>query len=111
MELRINPRLQQLADQCTNQYRDGNGGYIDQIDIEKFAELIVKSAMADLEKLRAEYAIELTVKYPELYFPTFTEKFSELIVQECAETIQDFVVHRFPASEYPGRLKNYFGVK
>ena len=52
----MNPRLQQLADQCTNQYRDDHGGYIDEIDIETFAELIVKSVMADLEKLRAEYA-------------------------------------------------------
>jgi hypothetical protein len=39
------------------------------------------------------------------------EKFAELIVRECAETIQDFVDHRFPASEYPVRLKYYFGVE
>jgi hypothetical protein len=39
------------------------------------------------------------------------EKFAELIVRECAETIQDFVDHRFPASEYPVRLKRYFGVE
>ena len=39
------------------------------------------------------------------------EKFAQLIVQECAETIQDFVDHRFPASEYPVRLKRYFGIK
>ena len=39
------------------------------------------------------------------------EKFAKLIVQECAETIQDFVDHRFPASEYPVRLKRYFGIK
>ena len=38
-------------------------------------------------------------------------KFAELIVQECAETVQDFVDHRFPASEYPNRLKRYFGVE
>lgn len=38
------------------------------------------------------------------------EKFAELIVQECAEVTQDFVDHRFPASEYPIRLKRYFGV-
>lgn len=40
-----------------------------------------------------------------------TEKFAKLIVQECAETVQDFVDHRFPASEYPERLKKYFGVE
>lgn len=39
------------------------------------------------------------------------EKFAELIINECAETIQDFVDHRFPASEYPSRLKRYFGVE
>jgi hypothetical protein len=39
------------------------------------------------------------------------DKFAELIVRECAETIQDFVDHRFPASEYPVRLKRYFGVE
>ena len=39
------------------------------------------------------------------------QKFAELIVGECAETIQDFVDHRFPASEYPSRLKRYFGVE
>jgi transketolase C-terminal domain/subunit len=41
----------------------------------------------------------------------FAEKLAELIVKECAETIQDFVDHRFPASEYPNRLKKYFGVE
>lgn len=39
------------------------------------------------------------------------QRFAELIVRECAETIQDFVDHRFPASEYPNRLKQYFGVE
>jgi hypothetical protein len=39
------------------------------------------------------------------------EKFAELIVRECAETVQDFVDHRFPASEYPVRLRRYFGVE
>lgn len=36
---------------------------------------------------------------------TFEEKFAKLIVQECAMTIQDFVDHRIPASEYPARLR------
>jgi hypothetical protein len=38
----------------------------------------------------------------------FREKLSELLVAECANVIQDFVDHRFPASEYPQRLRNYF---
>ena len=36
--------------------------------------------------------------------------FAELIVMECANVIQDFIDHRFPASEYPERLKQYFGI-
>ena len=38
-------RIQELAEQCTTQYRDGNGGYIDHVDTEKFAELIVKECI------------------------------------------------------------------
>jgi hypothetical protein len=38
------------------------------------------------------------------------EEFGMLIVKECALVIQDFVDHRFPASEYSNRLKKYFGV-
>ena len=37
--------------------------------------------------------------------------FAELIVRECAQTVQDFVDHRIPASEYPARLKKHFGVE
>ncbi len=39
------------------------------------------------------------------------EKFAELIVQECAGVIQDFVIMRVPASQYPALLKKYFGVQ
>ncbi len=38
----MNNQIKELAEQCTTQYRDGNGGYIDQLDTEKFAELIVR---------------------------------------------------------------------
>ncbi len=37
------------------------------------------------------------------------ERFAQLLVMESANTVQDFVDHRFPASEYPQRLKRYFG--
>lgn len=47
----------------------------------------------------------------ENYKKRYSEKFAELIVKDCAETVQDFVDHRFPASEYPNRLKKYFGVE
>ena len=39
------------------------------------------------------------------------EMLAELIVEECAYAIQDFVNHRQPASEYPELLKNHFGFK
>lgn len=38
------------------------------------------------------------------------DKYTELIIQECANTIQDMVDQRIPASEYPDRLKKHFGV-
>lgn len=41
----MNNQIKELAEQCTTQYRDGNGGYIDQLDTEKFAELIVKECI------------------------------------------------------------------
>jgi hypothetical protein len=50
----MNKRIQELAEQCTDQYRDGRGGYIDHVDIEKFAELIVKEVLAVQEKLIAD---------------------------------------------------------
>ena len=61
-------------------------------------DLAVKSGLA--EDMGRGY------KFPDNYLD-----FAELIVRECAETIQDFVDHRFPASEYPVRLKRYFGVE
>jgi hypothetical protein len=38
----MNKLLQKLADQCRTEYRDGHGGYTEQFDEEKFAELIVR---------------------------------------------------------------------
>ena len=32
------------------------------------------------------------------------------IVDQCATVIQDLVDHRIPASEYPARLRQHFGV-
>lgn len=39
------------------------------------------------------------------------EDLVEAIIRECAETVQDFADHRFPASEYSDRLKRYFGIE
>ena len=39
------------------------------------------------------------------------EKFAELIVRECAYTVQGYVDYRIPASEYSQLLKKHFGVE
>lgn len=41
----MNKRIRELAEQCRTQYRDGNGGYVEQFDEEKFAELIVRECI------------------------------------------------------------------
>jgi hypothetical protein len=38
----MNNRIDELVEECTVIYRDGHGAYIDQLDTEKFAELIVR---------------------------------------------------------------------
>jgi len=60
----------------------------------------------------AEQAWDATAVSPDFGHPvSFAEKLSELIVRECSIAIQDFVDHRIPASEYPNRLKEHFGIK
>lgn len=39
------------------------------------------------------------------------EELVNALIKESALVIQDFVDHRIPASEYPERLKKYFGVE
>lgn len=41
-----------------------------------------------LAKQSSEYAIEFAVKDQELYLPKFVEKFAELMVQECVNTLE-----------------------
>ena len=66
------------------------------------------------ERIR-ELAVQADIwcdqNYPnnEFYDIRWEEKFAELIVKECSLTVQDFVDHRIPASEYPDRLKHHFG--
>jgi hypothetical protein len=38
----MNERIKELADQCRIEYRDGHGGFTEQFDEERFAELIVR---------------------------------------------------------------------
>jgi hypothetical protein len=44
----MNERIKYLAEQCRAEYRDGHGGYIEQFDEEKFAELIVEECCLKL---------------------------------------------------------------
>ena len=41
----------------------------------------------------------------------FSEKFAELIVEECANIVADAVNHREPASTYVDKIKQHFGVE
>ena len=61
------------------------------------------------EQANSQHDNFFDLNYKEL--DVFLEKFAELLINECAETVQDFVDHRFPASEYPVRLRRYFGVE
>ena len=45
----MNERIEKLAEQCRSLYRDGNGGYIEQFDEQKFAELIVRECLKIVE--------------------------------------------------------------
>ena len=38
----MNERIKELANQCRIEYRDGHGGFIEQFDEERFAELNVR---------------------------------------------------------------------
>ena len=41
----MNEQIRELADQCRTEYHDGCGGFIEQFDEEKFAELIVAECL------------------------------------------------------------------
>jgi hypothetical protein len=43
-------RIQKLADQCRTEYHDGHGGFVEQFDEEKFAELMAREAIAVVQK-------------------------------------------------------------
>ena len=46
----MNKRIKELAEQCRTEYRNGFGGYIEQIDEEKFAKLIVQECILIIQK-------------------------------------------------------------
>lgn len=46
----MNKLIEKLAELCTIEYRDGNGAYIEQVDTDKFAELIVQECIKVLNR-------------------------------------------------------------
>ena len=69
----MNERIKQLAEQCTVSCIDGRGVELNEIDVEQFAELIVKECMNCAtwvgkvnkhpgEPIRIAYAINLRIK-------------------------------------------------
>lgn len=72
---------------------------------DRIAELLDEAAL-EIETLRgtANKGDHVDVKI-------MLEKFAELIVKECAGTVEDAVTHREPASTYVNKIKDHFGVK
>jgi len=46
--MRMNARIQELAEQCTVSCIDGRGVELNEIDVEKFAELIVRECVKEI---------------------------------------------------------------
>lgn len=65
----MNERIRELADLCRTEYRGGSGGYIQQIDEEKFAALIVKDIMTTVaaHTLGGESALDVFVNLKRIY--------------------------------------------
>jgi len=54
----MNERIKELAEQCYTTYRNGHGGYTEQFDEEKFAELIVREcAEACMKEIDIGWAV------------------------------------------------------
>ena len=47
----MNDRIRELADQCRTEYRDGHGGFTEQFDEKKFAEMIVAECAAVCDEI------------------------------------------------------------
>ena len=70
----MNERIKQLAEQCTVSCIDGRGVELNEIDVEKFAELIVREC-ADTVTDRCEMRNESDVKRAEYYAKRIKEHF------------------------------------
>ena len=54
----MNERIKELAEQCYTTYRNGHGGYTEQFDEEKFAELIIREcAEACMKEIDIGWAV------------------------------------------------------
>jgi hypothetical protein len=70
----MNERIAKLADQCRTEYHDGHGGFTEQFDEEKFAELIVRECIneihvADIGDLKGKgYYLDKVAEHIEKHF-------------------------------------------
>jgi hypothetical protein len=63
----MNERIRELADRCRTEYRDGHGGFTEQFDEEKFAELIVQECaefIKEWERYQVDMANQCNGNFP-----------------------------------------------
>ena len=84
----MNERIQELIKQASYNIMETNGAPIisNEFNKEKFAELIVKSVMADLEKMREEYANPYGMYQPVEYYDRQAAK--ESAMEDALDTIR-----------------------
>lgn len=63
----MSKRIFELAEQCRTEYRDGYGGFIEQFDEEKFAELIVRDLVSLMESERDYYVNPVSYESEKYY--------------------------------------------
>jgi hypothetical protein len=71
----MNERIEKMAEQCRSLYRDGNGGYIEQFDEQKFAELIVQECKENFAKVWYEQGIDVRGAELDKFMKRFEEHF------------------------------------
>jgi hypothetical protein len=99
--------IKELSDRITQYLVSGGLFNPESMDHDAVKELLIECRWALDEADRNIYPDEDAGMYINKQLKAYTE----LVVKECAATIQDLVDHRVPASEYSRRLKEQFGVE
>lgn len=71
----MNERIAKLADQCRTEYHDGHGGFTEQFDEEKFAELIVRECKENFAKVWYEQGLDIQGAELAKFLTRFEEHF------------------------------------